>query len=605
MEDQNTNRIYIKSDEEILSIIDKISQCVESEITLVVPENALLLQNVINLKIIKKKAEEENKKISIIKSEIDIEKENSPNVNIKVNIDEKKFNSIRRVEKSINDNNNLVVKENSQKDNVKSIHFPGKFEQDPIKENNINQENPDNKKKVFDIVKRIKNTNNINKINNSEKEYISAKEKTRSADNHYHHRGFNEELKKNIDRLQYEKDNKKAPKNGGRAIVSSINSKMLAFFVLISLVAVSLAIAFMLPKADINIILKAEPVSYDFEFVIDDSLHKIDSVNNKIPSEKIEVSSEESGEYSTTGKKHLQEKASGEITVFNEYSSTPQRIVENTRFLSKTDNKLFRIKEAVTIPGFSRVEGVDVPGQVTITVYADKVGEEYNIGSDSFHLPGLQGSAKYATIYARSTKSMSGGIDKEVLYFSESDYIIAKENLLRLVKEKNDKDFINKTPDQSQVLDLTKKEEDVEITTDVEIGDAADSFKMKVIAKSSAVSILKIDLNTIIDEKINSRLDTNKKFIDNSRSFEIEKTESNKDDKIVIFVHVNQNLIAKIDVDKLKEEIANKNEEELRSYFVNMNGSMSTDINFWPFWVKSTPASYDKINVTIDINNSI
>ncbi|MDF1498656.1 MAG: hypothetical protein P1P85_04890 [Patescibacteria group bacterium] len=605
MEDQNTNRIYIKSDEEISSIINKISQCDESEIILVVPENALLLQNVINLKIIKKKAEEENKKISIIKSEIDLEKENSPDVNIKVNVDKKKINSIRRVEKSINDNSNPMVNKNSQKDNVKSIHFPGQFEQDSIKENNINQENPDKKKKVFDIVKRIKNTDNINKINNSEKECISAKEETRSADNHYHYQGFDEELRKNIDRLQYEKDNKKAPKSGGGTIVSSINSKMLAFFVLISLVAVSLAIAFVLPKADINIILKAEPVSYDFEFMIDDSLDKIDFINNKIPSEKIEVSSEESGEYSTTGKKHLQEKASGEITVFNEYSSSPQRIVENTRFLSKTDNKLFRIKEAVTIPGFLLVEGVDVPGQVTITVYADKVGEEYNIGSDSFHLPGLQGSAKYATIYARSIKPMSGGIDKEVQYFSESDYITAKENLLKLAKEKNDKDFLNKTLDQSQVLDLTKKEEDVEITTDIEIGEVVDSFKIKVIAKTSAISILKSDLNTIIDEKINSRLDTNKKLLDNSRRFEIKKTETNKDGKIVIFVHVNQSLIAKIDIDKLKEEIADKSEEEIRSYFINMNGSMSTDVIFWPFWVKSTPASYDKINVTIDINNSI
>jgi hypothetical protein len=604
MENDNQNKIYIKKDEEIPSIISRIKRRKEKEIILVVPHNALILNNVLNLKILKKEAESLNKNISIITASSEAESEN---VKAKPDVaGREKKNLVSSIIKADDlskfkkDSDIDASFKKSDEFNARSS-FEDKTGLDLLNDNNNAETDHEKKIKMFDIVKKV---NNLDETVNKDYEPDVEKIENKKADS------YQESFEDSGDdiKLQMKEKIMKPEIKASRkttTILPLLSSKIVALFIFISFVAVSLAVAFILPKADINIALKKEIVAYDFEFIADESLSKIDAVNNKVPLEKIEISSEESGNYPSTGKKHVQEKASGEITVFNEYSSSPQRIVANTRFLSKKDGKLFRVKEAVTIPGFSRVEGVDVPGQVTIKVYADKPGEGYNIGPDSFHLPGLQGSPKYTSIYARSVKSMSGGMDKEVTYFSQSDYITAEEKLVKLAKEKNEKDLLNKISEKVLLLENTKKEEKLEISTDVKVGDIVDNFQMSVKAESSAFLVSRADLDEIINEKINSRLDTNKKLLDNSRSYEVGEITINEDERIAIPININQGLIIKVDIEKLKKDIAGKSEAELKSYFSNMSGVKSTDVSCWPFWVKSIPSSYEKINITIDINNSV
>ena len=599
MDDEN-KKIYINEDEEIPSIIMKISRHKENDIILVVSRENVILQSLINLKILKKKVEEMGKTVSVIKIDSQVkEKEIAENIKDNsdfVNANGRQFGSIRK---------NIDTKSNTDKINLKrdeeSIAKVHKIDVDSNVNEYLDKNNNGNRVKMFDIVKKMEDNTSVNKERSSAETIKTDSSSTEKRSKDVKNNESRTEIipNKNTGFLKSKKGTKKT------MLIPSINSKVFSLFILIILSTVVLIIAFILPRADISIVLKSEGVSYNFEFLTDETLDNIDFANNKIPLEKIEIIGQESGEYPTKGKKHLQERASGEITVFNEYSSNPQRIVANTRFLSKDSNKLFKVKEAVTIPGFSRVEGVDVPGQVKIMVYADKIGEDYNIGNSSFYLPGLQGTAKYTSIYARSIKPISGGIDKEVSYFSESDYITAKENLLKLAKEKNANDFESKISDRSILLEETKKDENIEIETDVEVGDTADKFEMKITVKNSVVTINREDLEKIIDEKIISKLDANKSLLENSRIYNVHEIVINDDDQINIFVDVKQNVIENIDVDNLKFEIVNKDEENLKSYFRNIDGIKSTDISLWPFWVKKIPSSYEKINITIDINDSI
>lgn len=609
MENDDQNKIYIKKDEEIPSIISRIKKREEKEIILIVPHNALILNNVLNLKILKKEAEDLNKNISVITASGNNETR-SESVEAKSDIaGSGKKNLVSSVMKA--DDFQKFKKDKDadisfQKGNEFSARssFENKDKTDLSNDSNNAETGHEKKVKMFDIVKKV---NNLDEIGDKDYKHDAEKIKNNKADDHRESfKDGGDDIKPQM-KERVMKPVQKASKKTKTTILPLLSSKIVALFIFISFVAVSLAVAFILPKADINIVLKKEVAVYDFEFTADASLDKIDAVNNKIPLETIEISSEESGNYPATGKKHVQKKASGEITVFNEYSSSPQRLVATTRFLSKTSGKLFRIKEAVTIPGFSRVEGVDVPGQVTIRIYADKFGEEYNIGADSFHLPKLQeiGSPKYTSIYARSIKSMSGGMDKEVSYFSESDHITAKEKLVKLAKEKNEKDLLGKISEEVLLLESTKKEEDLEISTDIEVGDIVDSFQMSVKAKTSAFLVVRADLDEIINEKINSRLDTNRKLLDNSRSYEVGEVVINENVRIAMQIHIKQGLIVKVDIDKLKKDIAGKSEVELKSYFSNMNGIRSTEVSLWPFWVRGVPSSYEKINITIDINNSV
>lgn len=109
-----------------------------------------------------------------------------------------------------------------------------------------------------------------------------------------------------------------------------------------------------------------------------------------------------------SGEEKVSRKSSGTIIVYNDASVETQNLVENTRF-ETTDGLVYRIPNAIVIPGKKIVSGVSQPGTVETIIYADVAGEKYNIGLNDFTLPGLKGSARFTTIYARSKTGMSGG----------------------------------------------------------------------------------------------------------------------------------------------------------------------------------------------------
>lgn len=101
----------------------------------------------------------------------------------------------------------------------------------------------------------------------------------------------------------------------------------------------------------------------------------------------------------------VEERASGDLTIYNEYSNSPQRLLKNTRFESP-DGLIFRAPAEIVVPG----KKGNSPGQITVTVIADRAGESYNTGPVArFTLPGLKSSPMYSRIYARSSAAMSGG----------------------------------------------------------------------------------------------------------------------------------------------------------------------------------------------------
>lgn len=105
------------------------------------------------------------------------------------------------------------------------------------------------------------------------------------------------------------------------------------------------------------------------------------------------------------GTQHVERKASGTITVLNDYSSAPVKLIKNTRFQTP-DGLIFRTPADIVVPG----KKGSAPGTVEITVVADEAGSQYNIGPvTKFTLPGLKGGVMYASVYARSSTAMSGG----------------------------------------------------------------------------------------------------------------------------------------------------------------------------------------------------
>lgn len=58
--------IYIKPDEEITSVIDKLINAQEKEVFLVIPKAAVITQSLVNLKLLKREANNLRKEVTIV-----------------------------------------------------------------------------------------------------------------------------------------------------------------------------------------------------------------------------------------------------------------------------------------------------------------------------------------------------------------------------------------------------------------------------------------------------------------------------------------------------------------------------------------------------------
>lgn len=122
--------------------------------------------------------------------------------------------------------------------------------------------------------------------------------------------------------------------------------------------------------------------------------------------------------------KEVNQKASGEIIIYNNYSASPQILIKNTRFQT-SDGKIFRIDDSVTVPG----KNGNTVGSVTAKVSADSYGSDYNISATDFTIPGFKGTPRYSGFYAKSTSQMSGGVSGTISTVSIEDITTANNDL--------------------------------------------------------------------------------------------------------------------------------------------------------------------------------
>jgi len=130
-----------------------------------------------------------------------------------------------------------------------------------------------------------------------------------------------------------------------------------------------------------------------------------------------------------SGEEQVQTQAQGTIFIYNKQQADPIRLVTNTRFQS-SNGLIYKIKDPAIVPGYTRdAQGNILPGVTTADVYADVIGEKYNIGPSTFTIPGFQGEPEFETIYGESTSAMTGGFDGLKYIIDPSELEIAQQAL--------------------------------------------------------------------------------------------------------------------------------------------------------------------------------
>ena len=309
-----------------------------------------------------------------------------------------------------------------------------------------------------------------------------------------------------------------------------------------------------------------------------------------------QLSAEESGLVTATGITSGGQKASGKITVYNNYGSAPQKLIANTRFQT-SDGKVYRIKGAISVPGMGVLEA---------TVYANQAGEEYNIGPSDFTLPGLKGGPRFEKVFAKSKSAMSGGSSGNARVVKKEDIDSARTAVNEKLKNRLTEMFSKQKPEGYVLFANAVKIEYAENPDNPKVGDSS-SRSMAFKTKGSATGYLfkKDALAKALAEDNSGDLKKAPKndpiMVDNIESldFNLISTDA-KNKEITVRLKGNANFVWVVDAAKLLEEIINYKGKDYTSVFQNYPSIEKAAIVQSPKWWPRFPKDKSKIKINIE-----
>lgn len=167
------------------------------------------------------------------------------------------------------------------------------------------------------------------------------------------------------------------------------------------------ALSFLFEHASVTVTPKSVPVAFDATDTF--TAQKDSKAPDVLVYTEMTLSGDESMKLPSTQTKTEAVPATGRVVLYNTYATSPYKLVKNTR-LATTAGKIYRINTAVTIPGYTKSGTTVTPGSVEVDVTAAVAGEDSNIDTGDFTLPGLAGTPQASKIYGRTKTPIAGGL---------------------------------------------------------------------------------------------------------------------------------------------------------------------------------------------------
>jgi hypothetical protein len=320
------------------------------------------------------------------------------------------------------------------------------------------------------------------------------------------------------------------------------------------------------------------------------------TIKAAIQQEKKDVSHE----FDATGKKEVGEKATGKMTITRtSVSSNSLTVPAGTSFTS--GQITFKSTESATLSGTSIGENGIVQDSATVSVEAAEIGDEYNLSARSY-------KASVGGIDAEGT-NMTGGSSKEVTVVSSNDVQDATNQLAQQNSDEVKKQLTGEFNDTFIVLDSTFKIDQGDPKSSPAVDqEVSGSGKAKLTATItySIAAVSRADADNFLTDYFEKQIDgqDDRRIYDNG-SGEVTFTNilASGEDYTANIVSTAK-IGPKIDDNEVKDLAKGKRYGEIQSSLEAIQGIDDVDIKFWPFWVSVAPNDPEKITVEFNLNES-
>lgn len=353
-------------------------------------------------------------------------------------------------------------------------------------------------------------------------------------------------------------------------------------------------------KSDINITSKHQLITYkEKQFTASK-----DSIDNPINFEIMIASDKKIKGITLSESKNVSIKAQGSITLYNEFATTPQKLLSGT-FISDNSGKAYKTDALVNIPGYKIDKNKKiVPGQADVNITAFLPGEAYNGNPSDFIINSLKDTKKYNKIYGKLKSPLIGGASGLVYSPNDEDRVninnIAqssfKEDLLNQVKALVPPGYIlypNAINFSYKVADnILSKTPMAEIEME-------GSISVVILKEQSLIdNIIKISLTDVKNEEIKEI----KLFGLDKLAFNFTNKEEfiTKEMSAISFSFTGDiDATWYPDVELIKSRLAGTQKNDAMTIFRQDPGIASALIKVFPPWYKYIPSDTSKINIIV------
>jgi hypothetical protein len=571
--------LYVEIDDEVTTIFDRIKNLKHKNVYLVVPKRAVIFQSIVNLKILKRKAEDIEKNIYIITND-----RNGVHLATKIG---------------------LAVYDRLEGHEHPSL-VDGKFKEDQ-------QQN------ITPLKASINTLDDDTPMRRTEKKFSISD---------LIHRG----QKKNFSiisgpfsRKPSKPLNDRKKEERAKFVLIAPNRQALISLVIVSVIILLTITYIALPGATITLIPKSNVLQVPVNVTLADleaNRAELDThPMNEIPSYSLTKKIQKVLTYQATGKEFKGENAQGTVTIVNT-SNNAWPLIPKTRFQT-ADGLVFRLQTSLSVPAAADAK---TPGKIDALVIADEfdvnnqvIGDRGNIAPTQFFLPGLSGENQ-KKLSAQNVAAFTGGktivikkITKEDLDAARNKMVTdlkasAQAELTSMAKEKNDNQKTN------LVLligtdAIATSDPAVTVPQNLE-GQILDSFDVQGEMIATGIAYNNDELISILTTELKLKKNPEKRLVyvdPNSLTYRIiDNDKVGKKIKITATIKGIEEYEISPDnengdrlIKMIKEHVVGKSIEEARAYIQNLPEIDKVTIESWPAWAPTLPGIPDNIKMEI------
>lgn len=602
--------IYLEPDEEITSVIDKLSSISDRSVAVVVPKNSSLFQSLINLKLLAKEAQKQDKKIAIISA-------NKIGQRLAAQVGLTTYNSLGAVgpmnEPAVPINTSTVeVEEDELVDGVRVHRYRPVSGSEAVDTSELTEEEeanlpatvPEIGELPIEVVEKEESITNSEDPGAGQKpmivERVIEKPVGKTGDIEVK---TDQEVAEGAAVMVSTNEPAESPHDLPPVISRGFKKEREPFVMpwrsviaaAILLIIAAAVIYIFLPKATATITF---PAKADNQTLTLTAQTAGDGADLNLAGTVIAAQKQVSKTFSATGKKDIGTKATGTVNFYNNNSSSPVTIAAGTTLTSGSNS--FSTNSAVTIPGATVSGGQAVPGQVQGAITATTAGTDANVNSVKFVIKG-----EPALIYAQG--STTGGVSKQVTVLAQSDIDSAINDLKTQANTQALSDLQGKLNGQALLDGSTWQAAPKQTITNV-VGDQVDTatatytVEYDAIIYSADTALAKIKTFMSKDLTKDQQLVIQNSTTDVTYTFKSLATDKSS---MAIAATIQAYIINNVDKAAIAKAITNKSANQAKSIVISNYGATDASITISPgWWIQRLPLLSGAIKIEYSFNQT-